>query len=116
MSKLKDVYKEVPNWREMHKGMNRPEYVLKNGSARNCYGLLKDIHCLQEENQRLTEIATKHATRADKLYEALENLLSKQHKYKPHCKRHGIAHHFVSHHDFEAARKVLRKTHCNAPD
>ena len=72
MSKLKDVYKEVPNWREMHKGMNRPEYVLKNGSARNCYGLLKDIHCLQEENQRLTEIATKHATRADELYEALE--------------------------------------------
>ena len=73
MSKLKDVYKEVPNWRETHKGMNRPEYVLKNGSARNCYGLLKDIHCLQEENQRLTEIATKHATRADELYEALES-------------------------------------------
>lgn len=28
---------------------------------------------LVEENQRLTEIATKHATRADELYEALEN-------------------------------------------
>lgn len=72
MSELKGVYKEVPNWRDTHKGMNRPEYVLKNGSARNCYGLLKDIHGLQEENQRLTAIATKHATRADELYEALE--------------------------------------------
>lgn len=76
MSELKDVYKEVPNWRETHKGMNRPEYVLKNGSARNCYGLLKDIHALQKENQRLTEIATKHATRADELYEALECICS----------------------------------------
>lgn len=76
MSELKDVYKEVPNWRETHKGMNRPEYVLKNGSARNCYGLLKDIHALQEENQRLTELATKHATRADELYEALESVCS----------------------------------------
>lgn len=74
MSELKDVYKEVPNWRETHKGMNRPEYVLKNGSARNCYGLLKDIHALQKENQRLTEIATKHATRSDELYEALKEI------------------------------------------
>lgn len=74
MSELKDVYKEVPNWRETHKGMNRPEYVLKNGSARNCYGLLKDIHGLQEENQRLTEIATKHATRADEFWEALKEI------------------------------------------
>lgn len=72
MSELKDVYKEVPNWRETHGFINKPEYILKNGRARNCYGLLKDIHGLQEENQRLTEIATKHATRADELYEALE--------------------------------------------
>lgn len=71
---------------------------------------------LKQENQRLTEIAARHAARADELYEALDNLLSKQHKYKPHCKRHGIAHYFISHHDFEAARRVLRKTHCNAPD
>lgn len=32
-----------------------------------------EVKELQEENQRLTAIATKHATRADELYEALES-------------------------------------------
>lgn len=38
------------------------------------------IEKLKTENQRLTTIATKHAVRADELYEALDNLLGSTNK------------------------------------
>nr|WP_319552412.1 hypothetical protein [uncultured Vibrio sp.] len=63
-----------------------------------------------ETEKRLTAIATKHATRADELYEALENLLSKQHQYRPHNKAAGIEHYLISTHELNAARKVLNKS------
>ena len=58
----KDVYEKIEYTGE------RPEYVLKNGKARNCYGLLIDVHELQET-------ITKQAERIKKLTEALQSMI-----------------------------------------
>lgn len=50
MSEL-DKYEKVPNLESY--GLDRPEYILKNGRARNCYGLLIDIEEMQEKIAKL---------------------------------------------------------------
>lgn len=67
-----NVYEKVP-------GGERPEYVLKNGKARNCYGLLIDVQELQAELSATKEILRLKQLECDELacdvqslYRALE--------------------------------------------
>lgn len=61
-----------------------------------------------ETEKRLAEIATKHATRADELYKALECICS--YLSEDGLITMGLTKEIVN------AQAVLRKTHCNAPD
>ena len=40
-------------------GLDRPEYILKNGKALNIYGVKKDIEALQTRNAQLEEAVKK---------------------------------------------------------
>ncbi|AUS01576.1 hypothetical protein NVP1287O_03 [Vibrio phage 1.287.O._10N.286.55.C7] len=46
---MSDVYEKI-----QYKG-ERPEYVLKNGKAINVYGMLIDVHLMQDEIAELRE-------------------------------------------------------------
>ncbi len=60
----------------------------------------------EQENQRLTAIATKHATRADALYEALEGLTLALNEEWEHSK--------LVHEKMESAFEVLDKSRIEA--
>ena len=60
-----DVYEKI-----QYKG-ERPEYVLKNGKAINVYGMLIDVHSMQDEIEELRTKITKKGEMVSDLTEAL---------------------------------------------
>lgn len=93
-------------WEEFERCGDISNYAEVTLDACEYYRIERDK--LQKENSKLTEIAAKHATRADELYDALERVCS--YLSEDGLTTTGLTKEIVN------AQAILRKTHCNAPD